>query len=148
MAKSAKKMTGSKAPLTRCSERWTEARYNSFIKSAIRSMTSRWPVKYDALRAAQVGVKVNPKTGRNAMHYKCACCGEGFPVKEVQVDHKQPLIPTDGSSQNDWNVIINRALVEVEGFQVLCKPCHRKKTNEENQERKDAKREKTLSSNE
>ena len=140
MAKSAKKMTGSKAPLTRCSERWTEARYNSFIKSAIRSMTSRWPVKYDALRAAQVGVKVNPKTGRNAMHYKCACCGEDFPVKEVQVDHKQPLIPTDGSSQNDWNVIINRALVEVEGFQVLCKPCHKVKTAEENNERRSSRK--------
>lgn len=140
MAKSAKKMTGSKVPLTRCSERWTEARYNSFIKSAIRSMTSRWPVKYDALRAAQVGVKVNPKTGRNAMHYKCACCGEDFPVKEVQVDHKEPLIPTDGSSQNDWNIIINRALVEIEGFQVLCKPCHKVKTAEENNERRSSRK--------
>lgn len=136
MAKTAQKMTGNKEPLTRCSGRWTEARYNSFVKSAIRSMTSRWPVKYDALRAAQVGVKVNPKTGRNAMHYKCACCGGDFPVKEVQVDHLEPLIPTDGTSQNDWNVIIGRALIEIEGFQVLCKPCHKVKTKEENDERR------------
>lgn len=139
MAKTAKKMT-TKVPLTRCGGKWTEARFNSFVKSAIRSMSSRWPVKYDALKEAKVGIKVNPKTGRNAMHYKCACCGEDFPVKEVQVDHKEPLVPTDGTATNDWNVIISRALPEIDGLQVLCKNCHKDKTRMENDERRSSRK--------
>lgn len=136
----ARKTSGSKSPLTRCSGRWTEARYNSFVKSAIRSMSGRWPVKYDAMKKAQVGIMINEKTGRKAMHYKCACCGLNFPAKEVQVDHIEPLVPTDGASQNDWNIIIGRALVEVDGFQVLCKPCHKVKTSEENNERRNSRK--------
>lgn len=139
MAKTAKKMN-TKVPLTRCSGNWTEARYNSFVKSAIRQMSSRWPVKYDVLKDAKVGIKVNPKTGRNAMHYRCAECGGEFPVKEVQVDHKEPLVPTDGTSANDWNVIIARALPEADGLQVLCKSCHSVKTKEENNERRSSRK--------
>lgn len=129
-----------KNPATRNSGRWTEARYNSFIKSAIRSMSGRWPVKYDALKAAQAGVMVNAKTGRMAMHYTCKCCGKLFPAKDVQVDHIEPIVPLTMVENLDWNIVINNALCELDGFQVLCKPCHKEKSLEENAERRANKR--------
>lgn len=121
---------------TRNNGRWTESRYNSFIKSAIRSMSGRWPVKYDALKAAQAGVKVNEKTGRMAMHYCCAECKNLFPAKDVQVDHIHPIVPLTMVESLDWNVVISNALCEIDGMQVLCKPCHKSKSLEENAERR------------
>lgn len=129
-----------KNPATRNSGRWTEARYNSFIKSAIRSMSGRWPVKYDALKAAATGTQINAKTGRLAMHYKCNSCGELFPAKDVQVDHINPLVPLTMVENLDWNTVIDNALCELDGFQVLCKPCHKEKSLEENAERRANKR--------
>lgn len=131
-------MARAKPALTHCGGKWTKARYESFIKSAIRAMSGRWPVKFDALKASRVGLKTNPKTGRQAMHHKCACCGGEFPAKEVQVDHIDPIVPITG--MDSWDNIIARALVEVEGMQVLCKPCHLKKTKEENDRRREYKK--------
>lgn len=127
-----------KAEKTRCSGTWTEARYNSFIKSGIRSLTRKWKPMFDCLAEAKTWKKVNPKTGREAMHYKCAECGNDFPLKEVVVDHIEPIVPTDHHAT--WDEIIERALVEKDGFQVLCKPCHQPKSNEENAERREFKK--------
>lgn len=124
----------SKVPKTRCSGTWTEARYNSFIKSGIRSLTRKWKPMFDALKESQTERKINPKTGKLAMHHKCAMCGVDFPAKEVIVDHIEPISPTDHHAT--WDEIIERALVEKDGFQVLCKPCHQPKSNEENAKRR------------
>lgn len=129
-----------KKEYTRNSGRWTESKYNSFIKSAVRSMSSRWPCKYDALKAAQVGIQLNAKTGRQAMHYKCIECGNLFPAKEVQVDHIEPIVPLTMVQEYDWNVIIANALCEKDGLQVMCKICHKKKSLEENAERRENKK--------
>lgn len=120
--------------LTRNGGRWTEARYNQFIKSAIRSMSYKWGPRFDALHNAEIGVKINEKTGRKAKHYECAICREQFPAKEVQVDHVHPIVPTEGTV--DWNIVIENVLCEIEGLQVLCKECHSKKSKEENAERR------------
>lgn len=127
-----------KVEKTRCSGTWTEARYNSFIKSGIRSLTRKWKPMFDALNDAKAWKLINKSTGREAMHYRCAGCGELFPLKEVVVDHIEPIVPTD--REWTWDDIIARALVEKEGFQVLCKPCHQPKSNEENAERREFKK--------
>lgn len=128
-----------KAEKTRCSNQWTEARYNSFIKSGIRSLTRKWKPMFDSLKEAQTERKINPKTGKLAMHYKCAMCGNDSPLKEVAVDHINPIVPVDHEAS--WDEIIERALVEVDGFQVLCKePCHKIKTKEENDARREFKK--------
>jgi len=48
----------------------------------------------------------------------------------VAVDHIDPIVdPAVGfASFDEW---IDRCFVEVEGYQVLCKPCHTLKTNVE-----------------
>ena len=110
--------------------KWTESRMHSFIKSALRSASQRWPPKYTSLNEAKQGKKINSKTGRLAEHYLCSECGGEFPAKDVQVDHIEPVIdPIIGFVT--WDEVIRRMFCEKDGYQILCKPCHSIKTNAE-----------------
>lgn len=110
----------------------------SFIKSALRSASQRWPPRYHALNDAFVGKQINVKSGRAANHYKCASCKDVFPAKDVRVDHIDPVVnPVKGFET--WDVFIDRLFCEQEGFQILCVPCHLIKTNAEKQTKKDNK---------
>lgn len=116
---------------------WTEARFNSFVKSALRAASRRWPPKFQALAEACVGPRMNVKTGRMAKHYLCAGCGECFPAKEVQVDHIDPIIdPVRGFE--DWDTVIYNLYCEKDNLQVLCiDPCHKAKSAAEKQQAKE-----------
>lgn len=115
---------------------WTAARFRSFVVSALRTATRRWPPKFKALKAAYIGRKVNNKTNKMAMHYACAHCSRHFIAKDVQVDHIFPVVkPSVGFV--DWDTYIARLFCEKENLQVLCKPCHADKTALEKTERKD-----------
>ena len=81
----------SKNPKTRNNGQWTEARYRSFVKSALRNASQRWPPKYETLSNAYIGSKVNVKTGRVAKHYECNECKQHFPAKDVEVNHIDPV---------------------------------------------------------
>ncbi len=114
---------------------WTEARFKSFVTSALRAASRRWPPKYAALKAAFVGKQVNAKTGKMAMHYKCAECKKLYVAADVQVDHIKPVVdPKKGFVS--WDDFINRIFCEIENLQVMCKPCHKIKTDQEKLERK------------
>jgi len=114
---------------------WTDARFRSFVTSALRAASRRWPPKYKALKEAFVGRKENKKTGKLAMHYKCAKCKKHFVAIDVQVDHIYPVVdPKIGFI--GWDSFIDRIFCEIENLQVLCKPCHKVKTEEEKAERK------------
>jgi 5-methylcytosine-specific restriction endonuclease McrA len=114
---------------------WTDARFRSFVTSALRAASRRWPPKYKALKEAFVGRKTNKKTGKLAMHYKCAKCKKHFVAADVQVDHVLPVVdPKVGFVS--WDDFINRIFCEIENLQVMCKPCHKVKTEEEKLERK------------
>jgi len=65
-------------------------------------------------------------------------CKAEVKVKDSQRDHVDPVVPVDGShdpAKPNWDVIIERMMPFVEGWQVLCKPCHKEKTKAENAER-------------
>jgi len=121
---------------TRNNGRWTEARYKSFIISALRGAHSKWGVKADVKKLARVDV------GR----YVCAECGTVGPAtlppdsgqsrrrNNAAVDHIDPVVsPTTGFV--DWNTYIDRMFLELEGYQVLCYKCHGAKTRDERQVR-------------
>ena len=112
------------------SGRWTAARYRQFVRSALRAAFRKWPPKFDVLRNARTVVKLNPASGRQAMHYTCAACDGEFPMKQVQVDHTVPI-----GTFKTWDKFISRLFCEAPKLQVLCKPCHKKKTKEERQKR-------------
>ena len=111
-----------KSEKTRNNNQWTEARFNSFIKSALRSASQRWPPKYETLNEACVGKRINSKTGRLAKHYKCCKCTQEYPQKEVEVNHIIPVVPLSGF--DSWDGVIERLFCEKDGLEVVCKPCH------------------------
>ena len=122
---------------------WTTARFFGFIRSQLRAGFNRYPPKYETLKAAayieptldEDGNHVAFKTGRKAgqlkyhKRYLCASCHQTFPQKDVQVDHIQPA----GSLRTfeDLPRFVELLYPGQDGLQVLCKPCHLIKTNEE-----------------
>lgn len=115
-------------------EEWTKARFFSFVKSILRSGSQRWGPKYTVLSKACVGQKINPKSGRLAKFYLCNMCKNEFTNKDVQVNHKTPVVPLTGF--DSWDALIERLFCEEDGLEVLCIPCHKGVTKLENQERK------------
>lgn len=88
-----------------------------------------WPPRKLAIQAARIERGV----------YKCASCDGRFGPKEIQLDHKIPVIDEEIGFV-DWNTYIDRLFCEEENFQVLCKPCHEAKTFLEQEIRKQVKR--------
>ena len=110
---------------TRCSNTWTEAKFFGFIRSMLRQGWSRYPVKFQAKKAVERTV-----TGkRHRFEYRCAHCSGWFMGKHTQVDH---IIPA-GTLRcfEDIGEFCRRLFCELDNLQVLCKPCHTTKTNEE-----------------
>lgn len=116
-------------PKTRCNNKWTEAKFRSFIKNQLRGATRKWePIQ-------SIKKKANVKRG----FYLCASCKETVPlttkngrkrVKNVFVDHIQPIInPETGFTT--WDECIDRMFCEEENLQLLCKSCHDIKSKEE-----------------
>jgi len=52
----------------------------------------------------------------------------------MQADHINPVIPLTGF--DSWDGAIKRLYCEKDGFQPICKACHKTKTLSENQQRK------------
>lgn len=95
-----------------------------FLISQLRRISWKWPAFSEARKAARVSYG----------QYLCAGCGNVKRAKEVQMDHKLPVIPVSG-----WDNLegyAERLFCSPEALQMLCLGCHTKKTNEENARRK------------
>lgn len=114
---------------------WTEARFRSFVVSALRAASRRWPVKYAVMKKACVGRKVNATSGKLALHYACAGCSVHFPATNIVVDHINPVVDPKKGFQG-FDVFIERLFCEADGLQCLCKKCHSVKTEHERRERR------------
>lgn len=109
MAKKVKKIKNTK-----------EAKLRSTVMQYLRRASLSWEPRNQAVKHA--------RTGRN--QYKCnMCLVETFDRKSIKVDHIMPVVPLGGFDSFDG--IIRRLFCDVEGFQVLCTPCHDIKTAEE-----------------
>lgn len=84
----------------------------SKLVAALRRVWMYCGVRTQALGRARTG------PGR----YVCALCRSVQPPGNVQVDHKE------GLAGLDWNGYIEALFCAAEGLQVLCRPCHSKKT--------------------
>lgn len=122
-------MSRTGGPKVRAGGRWTESRFNSFIKGQLRSATRKWAPFSDALKSARL------RRGE----YLCNGCKEEVPasivvngkrVKNALVDHIEPIVdPNVGFTT--WDEFIDRLFCEEDNLQVLCHECHTEKTNEE-----------------
>ena len=110
--------------------KWTQARFNSFVTSILRSGSRKWPPKYETLNKAKTEKKTNGATGRLAQHFRCKKCKQEFTAKNVQVDHIKPVVdPSTGFTT--WDDFIDRLYCESKNLQVLCVACHKAKTLKE-----------------
>lgn len=114
---------------------WTEGRFRAFITSTLRGGFRKYPPKYEVLKAALWGKKLNSKTGRQAIHYTCANCKHEYPAKEIQIDHIEAVVlPEEGFVS--WDKFIERLFCSKDNLQALCISCHKKKTKDEMERRK------------
>jgi 5-methylcytosine-specific restriction endonuclease McrA len=105
--------------------KWTEARFWSFVRSALRGAFQRWPPKHAAKEAAKITVEGKA----HKFEYRCASCNDTFRAGEVQVDH---IVPAGSlKCYDDLPAFVEKLFCEQDGFQTLCKPCHQNKTNSE-----------------
>ena len=128
-----------KKEMPRCSGTMTEPMYDGFIKSALRKASTRWKPRGDCIRDARVARGM----------YKCDGCGKivtaSLPppegkkrrIKNILADHIDPVVPVTGFVS--WDNVIERLFCERDGFQALCSACHKIKSLEENQLRKENK---------
>ena len=123
---------------TRCGGTWSDAKYNSFIKSALRTASVRWPPRYQCLHDAFVERGINPSTGRLAKLYKCCKCKGIFTQANIEINHITPVVPLEGFSS--WDALIERLFCEKDGLEAVCKPCHKLITAGENKQRKENKK--------
>ena len=102
---------------------WSEARFKSFIKGALRAATKRWgPIhrtRKNARSERGVYLCVGYKKKAHKVRHKDGIC----------VDHISPIIGPEGFKT--WDDVISRMFVEEEFLQVLCKACHDRKTKDE-----------------
>ena len=116
---------GKRVPRTHAGGTWTKAQYFSFIRGALRQAAKRYPVKYKVLDS----VKTPVKGERHRFEYQCAACDGMFKRVDVEVDHITPA----GSLKDydDLPSFVRLLFCEEDNLQVLCKPCHKEKTNRE-----------------
>jgi hypothetical protein len=131
-----RKLVGVKTPPFEHYPEWTTAKFFGFLRSGFREKFNRYPPKYDCIKAAAVTMqdgeyKTGPKKGTPKMvkRYRCSACEQLFLQKEVQVDH----IHGAGSlkSFEDASGFLERLFCGADGMQVMCKPCHNLKTQQE-----------------
>lgn len=108
---------------------WSKARFISFVKSALRSASMRWPPKHKVKKDARLRRGI----------YLCNGCKQEVEASKkigdkrydnIFIDHINPVVhPSHGFTT--WDTFINRLFVDSDGLQLLCKNCHDKKTEEE-----------------
>jgi 5-methylcytosine-specific restriction endonuclease McrA len=97
--------------------------WDAKIMAALRKIWRFSPERKAALDAA-----ANPE---NKQEVVCASCGAWTHVKLAKVDHVVPIVPVSGF--DTWDAVIYR--LRFGALQVLCEPCHKVKTKDENASR-------------
>lgn len=105
---------------------WSEARYRTFVRSALRKAWTKWPPKFEALKRAQRPSQSDNK--KLKWEYQCYNCSHWFPQDKVSVDHVVPWGDPWGLS---FEEAIRKLLVGVDELQVLCDDCHSRKSSYE-----------------
>lgn len=101
-----------------------------YVVSKLRQIFSWWPAKKEVLMRQKRGSK-----------YECEGCHKVFDRNKVQVEHIRPAVdPVEGFV--GYDIYINRLFCGLDNLQIMCKPCHKTKSNKENTVRRKVKKEK------
>lgn len=116
--------------MTLSNHEWKRTTLQGYFKAFCRK-TFRWSPAYKAaLKRAFV------RREGKVEYYKCECCGTIIIRKLKQVDHIDPVIDLIDGWDGSWDKYRERMYVDAMALQVLCKRCHQKKTNKENERRR------------
>lgn len=115
----------SPAPWEDFPEIWgNKSAFFTYLRGAFRRAWNKSPVKIKKLQQDRFKIS-NPsnKGKREIWGAKCEMCGDTFPMKDVQVDHK-----IEAGSLNDFSDIegfVTRLLAcSKDDLRIVCKPCH------------------------
>ncbi len=114
---------------------WTEARFRSFIRGGLRSISMRWPPKNKVKQNARVQRGVYLCAGYKTESHEVPASLPPLPgnkrrINNSVVDHIDPVVdPRSGFVS--WDNLIKRLFCEADGFQLLCHECHKAKTADE-----------------
>lgn len=119
-----KKVVKHKVPRTRNANTMTESMYWGMIRQALRNKSRFWKPKMNAKQKAR-----RPYTGpnkRQKFEYQCAICTKWFPEKNIEMDH---LIEAGAlNCSADLPAFVDNLFCEESGYQCVCKPCHKIKS--------------------
>ncbi len=136
----AKKKTKKKAKkLTKLQLQWQN---KSKMINCMKRQFSRSPVVQECLKAVRSEEPRYKNDGSRAkvdkVLFKCNHCKEKFMGTQVQCDHIEPIVPVQIPGKHmDMVQILWRTNVDIDQLQILCKPCHKIKSQEENKQRRD-----------
>lgn len=145
--------------VTRSSKRFLKLdnKFKGRIINALRKLTYYYPERNEAKRRQKVAPSAFQCQECFIVVYEGSSISRVKTLQEeldcdviggkVHIDHIMPVVPITGFGVRktwDWNIYIHNMFCPVEGFQVLCKECHAKKTGKENELRKVYKTEKLV----
>lgn len=101
-----------------------KAAWFTWLRGLLRRGWNKSPVKIEYLKENRYKIKNPAKKGkREIWGADCEVCGDTFPMKDIQVDHK-----VEAGSLRDFEDIegfVIRLLACDKGdLQLVCKPCH------------------------
>lgn len=100
-----------------------------WIKKPIERASIQWPPRRAALKKASRLSQLKDK--RVKYERQCNHCKKWFKTKDVQVDH---IVPKGKYDEDSFKVWLGRLLCPTTGFQVLCIPCHKRKSAGEHED--------------
>jgi 5-methylcytosine-specific restriction endonuclease McrA len=111
----------------------TESQYFSKIRSILRSGFRYWkPMQLTLEAASRPSQSLNKRIKKE---YQCAKCKKWYKRADVEIDHKVECGSL--SSYEDIVPFIQRLTKEnIDAYQILCKPCHKLKTEAFRQSKK------------
>jgi hypothetical protein len=129
---------------TRCGGQWTEARYHSFIKGALRAASRKWGPKWQVKKDARKARGIYECSGYGREPHNVTASlpapeGKKRRIDNAIVDHIDPIVnPETGFTT--WDDVVERMFCEADGLQLLCHECHKAKTSDEREQHAERKR--------
>lgn len=112
-------------------------REKGLIKAALRRVFSRSELRAQIIEASIIKSYKDPNRKAVKTWCKCAVCLKPDAKSYMAVDHIIPIVDVTESAANlTPNQLVDRMWCPPENLQVICKECHKVKTQEENKERR------------
>lgn len=107
----------------------TESAYFSYIRGCIRLAWSKNPVKLKLLKKVKKQIP-NPNYGKprntkpTVMGAECEICNKDFPMKEIEVDHKNGGTYSLKQVSDIQGFFESICIVTEDDLRIVCKGCH------------------------